>query len=460
MKKITLIAVAIFMMVASAQVMAQAVDRAGITSKVEKADADSKNPKKNIKAATWLKRGDMYYMAATTPTKELYSGMPLTLLKSAVGNPKGTKQVKVNGKQMQMLTYPYFAAYVQNNKVVSWKVTTQIKPNALYEAIKSYNKAAEVDPAATAKAKAGLEKIVNYCSELGNISIPSANYLLGAQAYLTAYTAQKGKAYGAKPNSTLVYHAGYLFTIDGAKVPASYAKGEKSLRDALKSDYLAVEKAGKEVDEKEKGNLYYYMYHCVVGQKDKVTDERLKEVKDLMIKGIAEYPQNEKILESLMQLYADHPTVGDSKELLTMVENALKSDPKNVGIWFGRGRIYFAMKNYDECVKSFEQVVKLAPKSFDGSYYLGVFCTLQGDEMYEAMKTKTYTSQDAYNADLAKVNACYAKAIPAFEKAHTIKPKDFSTIEYLKSLCYRLRDEEGMMPKYEKYNELFKTMKK
>ena len=28
----------------------------------------------------------------------------------------------------------------------------------------------------------------------------------------------------------------------------------------------------------------------------------------------------------------------------------------------------------------------------------------------------------------------------------------------LKTLCYRLRDEPGMMEKYEKYNELYKQM--
>ena len=33
------------------------------------------------------------------------------------------------------------------------------------------------------------------------------------------------------------------------------------------------------------------------------------------------------------------------------------------------------------------------------------------------------------------------------------------TLEYIKSLCFRLRDEEGMQDKYEYYNALFKKAK-
>ena len=50
------------------------------------------------------------------------------------------------------------------------------------------------------------------------------------------------------------------------------------------------------------------------------------------------------------------------------------------------------------------------------------------------------------------------EAIPWLEKALELKPEDPSSVELLKSICFRLRDEEGMMDKYTKYNEMFKKI--
>ena len=47
----------------------------------------------------------------------------------------------------------------------------------------------------------------------------------------------------------------------------------------------------------------------------------------------------------------------------------------------------------------------------------------------------------------------------AFEKALEIQPGSVDTLESLKALCFRLRDEEGMMDKYNTYNEAWKAAK-
>jgi hypothetical protein len=39
-----------------------------------------------------------------------------------------------------------------------------------------------------------------------------------------------------------------------------------------------------------------------------------------------------------------------------------------------------------------------------------------------------------------------------------MKP-EFSFVETLKALTFRLRDQEGMMEKYEKYNAIYKELK-
>ena len=51
------------------------------------------------------------------------------------------------------------------------------------------------------------------------------------------------------------------------------------------------------------------------------------------------------------------------------------------------------------------------------------------------------------------------KSLPWLEKAMELKPESVDCAEYLKVLCFRLRNEEGIMDKYNKYNALYKKLK-
>ena len=79
--------------------------------------------------------------------------------------------------------------------------------------------------------------------------------------------------------------------------------------------------------------------------------------------------------------------------------------------------------------------------------------------MNKEVNGKQYNSQVAYDEDLKKVNDVYLASIPWFERAIELKPSDLNSAESLKSICFRLRDEKGMMAKYDKYNAIFKELK-
>ena len=81
-----------------------------------------------------------------------------------------------------------------------------------------------------------------------------------------------------------------------------------------------------------------------------------------------------------------------------------------------------------------------------------MFYTIKADEMNKVMNEKQYS-------DLKAANAVYMEAIPWFEKAHELKADDFNTLDMLKQLCFRLRDEPGIQEKYDKYFPLWKAAK-
>lgn len=426
---------------------AQKVNKEATLSKLEKSDADIANPKKNSKAATWITRGKVYFEAASEPTANLFAPMETALLKLSVGEPESTEPTTaVKGQQGTAWNYPYFIAYELNGKVVAWKQLQQIKEGALDTAIEAYAKAYELDPKQASKIKEGLDQIVNFASILGNVSIEIGEYLTGAEAYLTAYKAEQIPVFD-KADPTYTYYAGYLLTVDGANHSDSFARGAQALEDALAAGYAD-----------EVGDIYYYLFHSYYGQKDKDA-AFLTKAKEALLAGIEKFPKNEKILDGLMQLYTSEEGVGDPADLVEMIDKSLAENPNNVELWFGRGRVFYKLKNYDETINSFKKVVELQPDLFDGNYYLGLFYTVKADAMNTEMGQKNYRSQSEYDSDLKAVNAMYMNALPYFEKAHQLKTDDVDTVDYVKSICFRLRDEPGMMDKYNEYNALLKKMK-
>lgn len=445
MKKTILTALAA-LLVAVPAVQAQKVNKEALLAKIEKSDADIANEKKATKAATWLNRGKAFYEVAIEPTKSLFVNMDAAMLKLAVGEPKSAEKQTLNGVEYDAWVYPYFTAYVKDNKVATWQQSKWVMKDAPAKAIEAYNKAYELDPKVAEKVKEGLKQVSDFCSQAGNTGIDSGNYAEAAKAYETAYKAQSSPAYG-EADPALLYYAGYLLTVDGANNPKSFVKGAKLLTKAIEKGYAD-----------EEGNIYYYLFHCLYGQKE-ADKANVMKAKDALLTGIEKFPKNERILDGLMQLYTSEEGVGDPADLIALIDRAIQDNPENVDLWFGRGRIFYALKDYDQSIDSFKKVVELKPDMFEGNYYLGVFYTIKGDALNKEMNEKQYSSQAAYDADLKGVNDIYMAAVPWFEKAHQLKTDDLDTLEFLKSLCFRLRDEPGIMEKYNTYNDLYKKAK-
>ena len=446
MKKVFLTVLAVALVAVTA-VQAQKVNKSALVSKIEKSDADIADAKKGAKAATWINRGKAFYEAAIEPTKNLFVNMDAAMLKLAVGEPASTESVTLVNVPYEAWVYPWFTAYIKDGKIATWSQTQWVIEDAPAKAIEAYNKAYEMDPKTADKVKEGLKQISDFCSQVGNTGIDTGNYADAADAYALAFEAQSSPAHG-NPEPALLYYAGYLRTVDGAANPASYVIGADYLNKALDLGY-----------NDEEGNIYYYLFHCYYGQKDADKANVLK-AKDALVAGIKKFPKNERILDGLVQLYTNpEDSVGDPADLVALIDAAIESNPENVDLWFGRGRIFFALKQYDESIASFQKVVELKPELFEGNYYLGVFYTIKADEMNKVMNEKQYSSQTAYDTDLKEVNAVYMEAVPWFEKAYEMKKDDVNTLDFLKSICFRLRDEEGMMDKYNKYNTLLKEAK-
>ena len=452
MKKFLFLATALLVM--AAQVAnAQKVSTTKELAKLNKADATLVDAKKNCKAATWNAHGKAYTDAYMLPTKFLLVNSPVQTLQMNVGQPDEMIQGEFLGSPVIVCVYEYVDIYVnpQTYMIVGWEQKLALKENLAETAIESFKKAYELDPKLGSKIAVNAMTLANALAQQGDVLNLIGKTAEAAYNFELAYRAQQ-VCPEVKANAANLYNAGLLNTIhasslEGEEAIAAFAKSQSILTEALEAGY-----------KDETGNIYYYLFHSYYGQKDVNRDEFLPKAKNALLEGIKLYPKNSTILDGLMNLYTAEEGIGDPAELTTMIEESLKADPTNYDLWFGRGRVYNAMKNYDECIKSFEKCSELRPNDFEPYFYTGYFIIEKANVLVEALNANSGLSYEEYNKENDKINLVFAEAIPWLEKAYELKPDNAQTISYLNQLCFRLRDMDGMMDKYNKYHELYMQM--
>ena len=439
MKKfITLVAV---VALAVSTATAQQVNVGSFKAKLDKCEAATKDPKKSGKAATWINLGKVCIDAIMAPTKNLFPGLPVEMLTVNLG----TTPSEVNG---DVHVFEWVDVHTKGGKVIAWKIKKQVLDNAYETAKESLLKAYELDNAQADKIKELLTSLAKHYEGLGNASLEILEYPNAIDAYMKAAALQENPIFG-KVDPRYYFFAGQLAAFLGAQNIQYFIDGEKYLNKALELGY-----------NDEQGNIYYFLFHCYYGQREN-NKENLIKAKNALLEGIEKYPRNERIMEGLIQLYTSEEGVGDPADLIGRIDKMLAEKPDNTDLWFARGQVFFKLKNFDECIKSFEKINELKPNDYDTNFYLGYFYMAKGDEVNRAFNARldSINSQDDYQAGLKEVNAAYMKSLPWLEKAMELKPESVDCAEYLKILCFRLRNEPGISEKYEKYNALFKKLK-
>ena len=432
---------------------AQKVNTTKEVAKLDKADATILDAKKSSKAATWNAHGKAYTDAYMLPTKELLRDTPVMTLQMNVGQPDEMVEGMFMDTPVVVCSYEYVDVYVDpvTMMIIGWNQKKEIKDNLAETAIESYKKAYEMDPKLGSKIATNAMTLANALAIQGDM-ISSTKPAEAAHNFELAYRAQQIVP-EAGANAANLFNAGYLYvlyasSLEGEAAAAAFAKAESLLNEALTAGYTD-----------ETGNIYYYLFHCYYGQREfKDRKECLLNAKDVLLTGIKLYPKNTNILDGLMNIYTLEDGIGNPAELLTMIEESLTENPTNYDMWFGRGRVYFAMNDFDECLKSFKKCAEIRPDEFDSNYYVGYFIIEKANKELDKLNANTEISYEQYGEENAKINLIYAEAIPWLEKALVYNPTDSSTITYLNSLCYRLRDMDGIMEKYNKYHEMYMNL--
>lgn len=432
MKKILLTVIALMtLFAANAQNEVKSVPAA--TKSLANAKEAVNNPKKNTKAATWVKYGQALIDAYNAPVGDMFVGMGDQEMQLLGFNekPVSEESVTLEGVPYTKKVFAdknlYFNA---NGQVAVIEVTKPIEENALTMAIEAFSKAYELDNGAktvkdltaaikTVNEKLNSEALTRY--SLGNIAGASVCFEKAADALATAPVC------GIDTNA--VYNAGLTAFMAG-----NLDRAKTFFKKSLDNKYYGTD-----------GEVFYKLSEIADRQND--TDG----CKAILQQGFEMFPQSQSILIGLINYYVKVGQGAD--ELFSLLDKAKENDPKNASLYYVEGNAHKNLGNIEAASAAYDKCFEIDPAYNWG--YIG-----KGIMFYE--KAIEYQELASKEMDDAKWNELSKKfeetlkgCIEPFEKAYELSsdPEIKRTVsEYLKNACFRFRTEsDEFQQKYDKY---------
>jgi tetratricopeptide (TPR) repeat protein len=408
------------------------IDVAKLRSSLAKSDGEIADAKKNTKAATWIKRGELMLDVDGKPTAGLYSGMPETMLTLTFGTAPASEET-IGGEPHKVYTYEHFKAYMAPAGTVDFYVpTTVVDPQALDKAYEAYDKAYGMDAKAAKKVGEGMKNVRLRSFETGGTLYGLQDYKGASTNFRRAFNASVHPS-APSPDTLAIYYAGMSATYGG-----DY---QAALTDLEKASALGYEANG-DVDRLRFVSLY--------------TLDRKEESLEVLKAAITKFPGNEDLVDMATRYYAENE--GDPTSLIPLVQGAIDKNPGNSNLVLGLARVYDKLGQTDNAITTIKKAVALAPEDAVTNLLEGYFIIKKGDELNAAAGKQVFTSAAESQKAYDEANNFFRNAIAPLEKAHALDTTNPTAVELLKNITFRLREEPGMQAKYDTYNKLLSEM--
>ena len=415
---------------------AQVKSISAATSALEKAKAETENPKKADKTATWIKYGQALTNAYDSPAGDGWIGASRQELQLLSGSekPSAVESVVLAGQAFEKEVYStrnyYYTPNAAGQAVLSMvEVTKPIDADALGKAIDAYATAAKLD------AKGTKTKDINAALQSINTKLVEkayTEYTLGDLAAASVDFEKAAKALGTFPLSKLdtnsLYNAAFT-----AWIAQDNARAQKLFQKCYDNGYYAQD-----------GEVFAKL--ADIAAKEGNDDKS----RDILEEGFQKFPQSQSILVGLINYYLTNN--GSTDRLFELLSIAKNNEPNNPSLYYVEGNIRKQLGMNEEALAAYRQCAEIDPSYAYGYIGEGIFwyeTALKYQE--EAQNEMDYRKYEALDAKFVEsLKSC----IPAFEKALELINDDTTKVgvaEYLKNACFRFRAEEGYAEKYEKY---------
>jgi Putative Zn-dependent protease, contains TPR repeats len=421
------------------QAPAQSKDMTDALSALEKAKKDAENASKAINPTTWTKLSTCYVNLYEAPVKALWVGASKTELRILLAGQRVVKSEEqtIQGEQMTVDTYADKLLYFDSEgSLIAWKVASNLIPeNTLQEALKSANKAAEVDTKnqRTKDIVALLDRIKTQYANAGISAYRYSDYANASVGFEEAYNLSVHKMVNAMDTS-LVYYAG---------MTAMYSN---DFDRAIKFITIAIDN-GYDSD----GEAYSFLAEAYKGKSN------IAKAKEVLNAGFQKYPNNQDILISMINAYLE--SNDDPEKILELIRPAQRNDPNNASLYHAEGEVWRNLDKLDEAMRCFAKSTEVNPNYVLGYYSMGAAYYEQALEIQR--KAADEPDNAKYEVLVKEMEGCLESALVPLEKGFTIAVDadvKLTLSEYLKNIYYRFREKSPEhTAAFEKYNQYFQS---
>jgi tetratricopeptide (TPR) repeat protein len=308
----------------------------------------------------------------------------------------------------------------------------KLSSDPLGEAFKSYKKAMELDEKHTID-KAIKMSLVFLTNDFTNQAIQAfqeENYNKALESFETILEINNTpviKADNPTAVDTIVYFNAALAAYNAEK----YDVAVKYYKEAAKYGYNGA-------------RTYSLMAAAYQMQKDTVN--ALNTLKE----GFEKYPEDNSILESMIQIYMD---MGKTEDAMKYLEMAISQDPTKPRYYFAQGALYEKLGNEQKAIDTYKKTMEIDPQFFNAYYNLGALYYNKGVQQIEVAKEVPANENARYEVELKKADEWFALSLPYMEKCNELQAGDKMVLESLKNLYYRLKQ-------MDKYNAVLEQIEK
>lgn len=162
--------------------------------------------------------------------------------------------------------------------------------------------------------------------------------------------------------------------------------------------------------------------------------------------GFEKYPDDESIIQNLIQIYLD---INKTEDALKYLELALAQDPDNASYYFAKGSLFEKLGQESKAINTYQKAIDNDNDFFNAYYNLGAVYYNRGVQQIEIANAVPTGESKKYQAELNKADEWFKEALVYMERCEELNPNDNFTLESLKNIYYRLK----YMDKYNKILE-------
>lgn len=157
---------------------------------------------------------------------------------------------------------------------------------------------------------------------------------------------------------------------------------------------------------------------------------------EVLSRGLSRFPEEKSILITQTNIYISS---GKTAEALNAINMAIEKDSTNANLYFAKGTLVEKTeKSKDAAIAAYKKAIELKADYFDAYYNLGALYF--NDAAHLANEANSIKDNNQYAKAKAVFEAKFKEAKPYLEKAWELNPKDQSTMISLKQLYATIND--------------------